>query len=292
VSEANGLYQGKVVDNRDPLNRFRLRLQVPQLFGPNPTDWADPPADNFVSVPKIGAMVWVTFHGGDITKPVWWAGAEQDVSGQLTTLTSDLTTSLTSDWSADIASNSVTDQAYTRSYAANVSDAATAYKILDASVASNVWSTLTWGSQDGWIGTSTYSTTPGYTAPSFIRQDGGSNRLDVPASGIYAYTAIVTFTGIGAGDVYALRALWQQNSGNTADYVTAQTGPFVGNLNFEAIASLSFVTDQSTFSSIRIQAKVTGGATALRDNVTGNFSGIATRTRVTCACIKRFGAFF
>jgi hypothetical protein len=73
VSIAPGVYRGVVADNRDPLNKNRLKLKVPQLLQNHVTDWAWP-IETFTistSLPKPGQMVWVMFEGGNPMWPVW-----------------------------------------------------------------------------------------------------------------------------------------------------------------------------------------------------------------------------
>jgi hypothetical protein len=68
-----GVYRGVVIDNVDPEGLSRLRVQVPQLLGTVPTDWAWPslPIAVGVSVPAVNDPVWVMFEAGDINRPVW-----------------------------------------------------------------------------------------------------------------------------------------------------------------------------------------------------------------------------
>ncbi len=68
-----GVYRGIVVDNQDPLNRGRLRVQVPQLFGTEVTGWAwarFTPNVSSVVIP-LNSSVWVEFEGGDPSFPMW-----------------------------------------------------------------------------------------------------------------------------------------------------------------------------------------------------------------------------
>lgn len=75
------LYEGVVVDNRDPLNIGRVRLQVPGLLEPA-SDWAMPLANpgggsdgvGTYWVPQIGAEVGVFFVMGDIDEPRFVVG--------------------------------------------------------------------------------------------------------------------------------------------------------------------------------------------------------------------------
>ena len=75
-----GKYRGTVVDNVDPEQRGRLRVQVPAVQGINATSWADAclPLSGTAAlgmgvfwVPPIGAAVWVEFEGGDPNLPIW-----------------------------------------------------------------------------------------------------------------------------------------------------------------------------------------------------------------------------
>lgn len=67
-----GLYLGTCVDNADPQQRLRLRLQIPQLLGTAVTNWAEAcvPVGG-TDTPEAGATVWVMFMGGDPNYPVW-----------------------------------------------------------------------------------------------------------------------------------------------------------------------------------------------------------------------------
>jgi uncharacterized protein involved in type VI secretion and phage assembly len=75
----HGKYRGLVVDNRDPENLGRLRVQVPSVLGEEViTGWAMPcvpyggNADSgWFVLPDAGAAVWVEFEEGDLEFPVW-----------------------------------------------------------------------------------------------------------------------------------------------------------------------------------------------------------------------------
>lgn len=69
-----GTYRGVVVDTRDPLNKNRVRLQVPQVLSNQTTGWAWPivsVANTAVFTPSVGDGVFVTFEGGDPSFPLW-----------------------------------------------------------------------------------------------------------------------------------------------------------------------------------------------------------------------------
>lgn len=90
-----GVYRGIVKDTRDPLNKNRVRLQVPQVLSDQVTGWAwpvipvggltpesiehgsgtgDSHTHSSVQVrvwPKVGDGVFVMFEGGDPSFPIW-----------------------------------------------------------------------------------------------------------------------------------------------------------------------------------------------------------------------------
>jgi Type VI secretion system/phage-baseplate injector OB domain len=68
-----GVYRGVVLDNTDPLNAGRLRLQIPQVLGETPTGWAwGVYSTGVVSpLPAVGSGVFVMFEGGDLFYPIW-----------------------------------------------------------------------------------------------------------------------------------------------------------------------------------------------------------------------------
>ena len=87
-----GIYRGIVVDNNDPLNKGRLRLQIPQVLLEEETGWAwatHRPGIANVFIP-VGTAVWVTFEGGDPSFPVWIGLATEQVTGVPVPVTGDL----------------------------------------------------------------------------------------------------------------------------------------------------------------------------------------------------------
>lgn len=69
-----GVYRGVVVDTRDPLNKNRIRLQVPQVLANQVTSWAWPivgVSNIQTSTPTVGEGVFVMFEGGDPSFPLW-----------------------------------------------------------------------------------------------------------------------------------------------------------------------------------------------------------------------------
>jgi len=73
-----GTYRGQVVDNVDPLQAGRIRMQVPEIFGESEvTDWAFPKNNvifGMVFVPAIGQRVWAEFEAGDPNRPLYSGG--------------------------------------------------------------------------------------------------------------------------------------------------------------------------------------------------------------------------
>lgn len=82
------LYEGVVIDNRDPARLGRVKLAVPGLIEPA-SGWALPigsagggsDANGFFFVPKIGAEVAVFFVQGDVDHPRYLIGAWGAPSG-------------------------------------------------------------------------------------------------------------------------------------------------------------------------------------------------------------------
>lgn len=75
----HGKHRGLVVDNADPEQLGRLKVQVPSVLGDEVvTGWALPCApvggmadQGWLAVPQVGAGVWVEFEEGDPEFPVW-----------------------------------------------------------------------------------------------------------------------------------------------------------------------------------------------------------------------------
>jgi uncharacterized protein involved in type VI secretion and phage assembly len=74
-----GKYRGFVVENTDPENLGRLKLQVPSVLGDAVvTGWASPCVpyggdanQGMLFIPEVGAGVWVEFEAGDLEFPIW-----------------------------------------------------------------------------------------------------------------------------------------------------------------------------------------------------------------------------
>jgi hypothetical protein len=72
IKRLHGIYRARVVDNRDPENLRRVKVQV-QTTGTEVTDWVWPLSPSSVQTepPEIGQGVWVSYIGGDPEYPVW-----------------------------------------------------------------------------------------------------------------------------------------------------------------------------------------------------------------------------
>jgi uncharacterized protein involved in type VI secretion and phage assembly len=86
-----GKYRGTVVANDDPTQRARLKVRVPAVLGELEL-WAMPcvpyagPSVGWMSLPPVGAGVWVEFEAGDPSFPIWvgcfWADGEAPEQGK------------------------------------------------------------------------------------------------------------------------------------------------------------------------------------------------------------------
>lgn len=100
-----GLYRGVVLDNNDDKKLCRLRVSIPQVYGPeakiSELPWANPcfpfvggnAKDNdevlaphgMIYIPTVKSTVWVMFEGGNINFPVWigtWIG-NKDIPNEI-----------------------------------------------------------------------------------------------------------------------------------------------------------------------------------------------------------------
>ncbi len=73
-----GKYRGFVVSNEDSVfEQGKLLVRVPEVLGETATGWASPcvpyagPGAGLYAVPPIGAMVWIEFEAGDVSRPIW-----------------------------------------------------------------------------------------------------------------------------------------------------------------------------------------------------------------------------
>ncbi len=75
-----GKYRSIVTDNEDPLMIGRVRAEVPDVLGDEHSGWAMPCAPfsgkglGFVTIPSVGAGVWIEFENGDLDYPIWSGG--------------------------------------------------------------------------------------------------------------------------------------------------------------------------------------------------------------------------
>lgn len=72
-----GKYRGVVTDIDDPAHLGRLRARVPDVLGDVQCGWALPcfpiagKNQGLVTVPSVGAWVWIEFEHGDPSYPIW-----------------------------------------------------------------------------------------------------------------------------------------------------------------------------------------------------------------------------
>lgn len=69
IKRLNGIYRAVVVDNRDPKNLRRIKVQA-QPTGVQVSDWVWPVLST-KRPPAIGSGCWVMYQGGDPEYPVW-----------------------------------------------------------------------------------------------------------------------------------------------------------------------------------------------------------------------------
>jgi hypothetical protein len=75
-----GKYRGTVIENTDPEQIGRVLVQVPDVLGMKPSNWAMPcvPAAGIQAgvfvLPPIGSKVWMEFEQGDPDYPIWTGG--------------------------------------------------------------------------------------------------------------------------------------------------------------------------------------------------------------------------
>lgn len=86
-----GKYGGIVVDDQDPENRGRLRVQVPDVMSDVDSSWARPcvpyagASVGLWHIPPVGAAVWVEFEKGELDLPIWtgcWWGKDERPSDE------------------------------------------------------------------------------------------------------------------------------------------------------------------------------------------------------------------
>ena len=86
-----GVYRGKVEGNVDPMNRGRLQVSVPEVYGDGRLAWAEPCAGyagdsvGGFALPPVGTMGWIQFERGDPDYPVlaglFWKDSQSPASG-------------------------------------------------------------------------------------------------------------------------------------------------------------------------------------------------------------------
>ena len=88
IERFNGKYLGTVVDNDDPKRLARVRVEVQEVFGAQPTGWCVPCSPysglgvGLAAVPPLGALVFVEWPAGDTTRiPIWSGGLWPDGEG-------------------------------------------------------------------------------------------------------------------------------------------------------------------------------------------------------------------
>jgi hypothetical protein len=65
-----GVYPAVVISNADPAGKGALQMQVPMVSGITTTTWA-PPLAPYTTLPTPKTVVYASYIGGDVSKPVW-----------------------------------------------------------------------------------------------------------------------------------------------------------------------------------------------------------------------------
>lgn len=76
-----GPYRATVVNASDPEDRHRVMFQAPQLMGANTSGWALPIPATGIESPQVGEQVLVTFEGGDLAHPLYYANTQSTGGG-------------------------------------------------------------------------------------------------------------------------------------------------------------------------------------------------------------------
>jgi Type VI secretion system/phage-baseplate injector OB domain len=72
-----GFYKATVYDNKDPKNKWRIKISMPQMYDEVFDEWALPIGmpfgfdKQFQFLPQKGDEVWVSFENGDARRPLW-----------------------------------------------------------------------------------------------------------------------------------------------------------------------------------------------------------------------------
>jgi uncharacterized protein involved in type VI secretion and phage assembly len=82
-----GKYRAVVLENVDPMQQGRLKIQVPDVTGLAPGTWAMPCVpiaglqNGMMALPIPGSGVWVEYEQGDPDRPIWvgcfWGSAAE-----------------------------------------------------------------------------------------------------------------------------------------------------------------------------------------------------------------------
>lgn len=80
MKEYYGKYRAFVVDNNDPDNQGRIKVNIPYITGNGVIGWCLPcvpvayAKGGDFNIPKVGSFVWVEFEHGDIKFPIYTGG--------------------------------------------------------------------------------------------------------------------------------------------------------------------------------------------------------------------------
>ena len=96
AKENFGKYRAEVVEIEDPEKMGRVKIKCPKVLGDSKSAWCRPCSPysfddgGFISIPKIGDLVWVEFEDGDIEYPIYTSGYWKENKTPLKLATSDV----------------------------------------------------------------------------------------------------------------------------------------------------------------------------------------------------------
>lgn len=77
ANEKFGKYIAYVRDVKDPMQKGRIKVQCPKIFGDGLSDWCEPVvpvaynAHGDLALPKLNETVYIEFEEGDIKRPLY-----------------------------------------------------------------------------------------------------------------------------------------------------------------------------------------------------------------------------
>ena len=71
-TKAYGKYRATVLNNTDPKQMGRIKVECPKVLGDYESNWCLPCLPpGYLSIPPVGSLVWVEFEEGNPNLPIW-----------------------------------------------------------------------------------------------------------------------------------------------------------------------------------------------------------------------------